>query len=248
MVHLLIALFALGLLAETARADEFRLNNGETLNGEAVFPTANDQGVQVKIGDSQYQRVPWGSFSQDDLKKFAKNSKVEPFVQPFIEPDPQEKIKRTEVDIKEPQRLEQPPKTFLFAALFGSSLGLLMVFLVYAANVYAAYEVAIFRAKPPALVCGLAAVPGLGIFATIAFLAMPTRIKRAEEPVEEVAPEATAAQAASDAASAGVNPMQGEGAAHPSALKMAQEAPKKSAIPDPVVFQRGQYTFNRRFF
>jgi len=29
---------------------------------------------------------------------------------------------------------------------------------------------------------------------------------------------------------------------------MAQEAPKKPAVPEPVVFQRGQFTFNRRFF
>jgi len=247
IVYFLIGVLACGLLAGTAGADEFKLTSGETLNGEAVLPTANEQGIQIKIGDGQYQKVTWGSFSQDDLKKFAKNAKVEPFVQPFIEPDPEEKIKRTEVNIKEPPRLERPARTSLVSAMFSSSAGLLMLFLVYAANIYAAYEVSIFRAQPTALVCGLAAVPGLGVFATIAFLSMPTKMTRQAPAVEEVAAEA-AAQSAAAEAEAGVNPMQSEGAAHPTGLKLAHEENVKSTLPETVVFQRGQYTFNRRFF
>src|SRR5512140_3218394 len=138
-----------------ATAAEFRLTTGEVMTGEPVLATANDQGVQIKIGEGEYKRVAWSSFSQEDLKNFAKNSKLEPFVQPFIEVDIKEKRQKTQVNIKEPPRLPQPPKQSLIVAMFSSSMGLFMLFLVYAANIYGAYEVSIFRAQPPALVCGL---------------------------------------------------------------------------------------------
>jgi hypothetical protein len=130
--------------------------------------------------------------------------------------------------------------------MFSSSLGLFMLFLVYAANIYAAYEVAIFRAQPPGLVCGLAAVPGLGFFATIIFLAMPTKLKPSEPAVEVFPDEGVAGVPAADG---GVNPMQAEGAAHPSGLKLHSEPEAaKPATPQVITYQRGQFTFNRRFF
>jgi hypothetical protein len=250
-VYFLIVMMVGGLLVGNGRAEEFKLNSGESLNGEAMVATANDQGLQIKIAEGQYQKVPWGNFSQDDLKKFARNAKIEQFVQPFIEIDPEAKIKRTEPNIKEPPRLDQPARTSLVTALFSSSLGFFMVFLVYAANVYAAYEVAIFRAQPPGLVCGLAAIPGLGLFATIAFLAMPTKLRAMDQGSGAAAAEAAGEAAqAREGAAAGVNPMLAEGAAHPSGLALAhsEHDSAKTALPEAVVFQRGQFTFNRRFF
>ena len=46
-----------------------------------------------------------------------------------------------------------------------------------------------------------------------------------------------------------MNPMHADGAAHPTTLKLAHEdkAPGP-AIPPTVTYQRGQFTFNRRFF
>ncbi len=248
-VHFLLLIVFLGCVFGAAGA-EFKLTTGETLTGEAVLPTANDLGIQVKVGEGQYQKVPWGSFSQEDLKNFAKNSKIEPFVEPFIEVNPEEKLKRTEVNLKEPPRLVQPAKTSLVAAMFSSGLGFLMVVLVYGANVYAGYEISIFRAQPPALVCGLAAIPVLGLISNIAFLAMPTKVKAAEEALPVAPPEGALAAAAPAAAEEDVNPMHADGAAHPSALKLAasDEDKSKSNVPQTVVFQRGQYTFNRRFF
>jgi hypothetical protein len=45
--------------------------------------------------------------------------------------------------------------------------------------------------------------------------------------------------------------MQAEGAAHPTGLKLHTEPaptePAASALPPPTIFQRGQFTFNRRF-
>ena len=240
----LIALVLFSLIAVTARAEDFKLANGETLSGEVLPSSANDSGVQVKIAEGEYKRVPWASFSQDDLKKFSHDKKMEPFVEPFIEISQEEKAKKTEVNIKQPPRLERTAKQTLIGAFFGSGLGLLIVVLLYAANLFAAYEVAIFRVQPMPLVCGISAV--LPLIGPIIFMAMPTKVVPAE-PTWAAAPEAgTEAAETPDV----VNPMQGDVAAHPVGLKLAdtQPTPGGPAVPATTTFQRGQFTFNRRFF
>ena len=236
----------LSLYATAAGAEIFKLTNGESVTGEVLPTSANDQGVQVKTGEGEYQRVPWANFSQDDLKNFAKNQRMQPFVEPFIEPNPEEKVKKTEVNIKQPPRLERPAKQSLFGAFFSSGLGVFAMLILYAAIIYAAFEVAIFRARPPLLVCGLSAVPFLGILSPIIFLILPTNVKGAAQPVEaptEAKPQPTAV------ADGAVNPMLDEKAAHPSGLKLAHsEETAKPALPETITYQRGQFTFNRRFF
>jgi hypothetical protein len=244
-LYLVLALLAGWLLANDLWADTFKLTTGETVEGELLATSANDQGVQIKVGDGQYQRVPWASFSQEDLKNFAKTPKMEPFVQPFIEVNPEEKIKKTQPDIKQPVRLARPVQQSLLGAMFSSSFGLFLLLVLYGANIYAGYEVARFRAQSIGLVAGLAAIPGLGLISPILFLSLPTRMQAAEPAVEEVAAEPHEAAAAAEAE---VNPMHAEGAAHPTGLKLhAEPESAKSALPQTQVFQRGQYTFNRRF-
>ena len=243
---LLILPLLLGFSSAVLWADTFKLTNGETVNGEVLPTSANDQGVQVKVGDGEYQRVPWANFSQDDLKNFAKNQRMEPFVEPFIEPNPEEKVKRTEVNIKAPPKLERPARQSLFGAFFSSGLGIFVMILLYAANIYAGFEVAIFRAQPPLLVCGLSAVPFLGILSPIIFLCLPTNVK-ATPPAVETAP-AEPKPLAAAAATPDVNPMLGEGVAHPGGLKLAHTEETKSTLPETITYQRGQFTFNRRFF
>ena len=246
--YLEIAVLGFALLASQAFADAFKLNSGETVNGEVLPTTANDQGVQIKVGEGDYQRVPWASFSQDDLRTFSKNQKMEPFVEPFIEVTQQEKIKRTEVTIKQPPRVERPARQSLLGAMGSSTLGILVLVLLYAATVYAGYEVALFRAQPPALVCGLSAIPLLGVLSPIVFLSLPTRIPKTAAEIREEEAAAAAAEQPIPSAAAEVNPMQGQ-AEHPGNLKLAQTEAghAKPKIPDTVTFQRGQFTFNRRF-
>ncbi len=244
--YVILGILLCAALWRDVRAEAYKLTTGETVNGEVLAASANDQGVQVKIGEGQYQKVPWASFSQDDLKAFAKNARMEPFVQPFIEPNPEEKIKRTEVEIKQPERLERPARQSLLGAMFSSSVGLFTLLLLYGATIYAGYEVAIFRAQPPMLVAGLSAVPGLGILVPIIFLCMPTRLKAAEA---APAPAEAATVAPGAAVEEEINPMHADGAAHPSGLKLHSEPePAKSAQEQMPTFQRGQFTFNRRFF
>jgi hypothetical protein len=250
----LVAALLLGvLLAGAAYADTFTLANGQTMTGELLMGSENDAGIQIKVAEGKYERVQWTNFSQEDLKKFAKNTKLAPLVEPLIEITQEEKIKKTEVNIKPPPRLERPPPQSLLGALFSSGLGVFVLLLLYAANVYAAYEISIFRARPTALVCGVSAV--LPIAGPIIFLSMPTNIAPVEE-TWEPAPAAAAAATGADA----VNPMAAEGAEHPTGLRLAgtgsAEAAQagqaegvevKPALPPTTVYQRGQYTFNRRF-
>ncbi len=238
---LVLMLLVSGLVARPARADNFKLTTGRELTGEVLPSSANDAGVQVKVGEGDYERIPWASFSQEDLKKLAQNKKLVPFVEPFIEVSQEERMKKTEVPIKQPLRLERPAVHSLLGALGSSGLGLLILVLLYAANVYAAYEIAIFRAQPVALVCGVSAV--LPLLGPIVFLSLPTRVKPAEA---TWAPGSAAGAPTAEA----YNPMQAVGAEHPSALKLAEgeAAQAGPALPATTTYQRGQFTFNRRFF
>ena len=250
-VCLIAAVLVCGWLAGGAYAETFKLANGETITGEVL--SANDAGVQLKLGDGKYERVPWANFSQEELKKFVAVPKLQPLVEPFIEVTKEEKIKKTEVNIKQPARLERPARQSLVGALFSSGPGLLVLLLLYAANIYAGYEVSIFRARPTLVVCGVAAV--LPFAGPIIFLCLPTQFAPAEE-TWEPAPEAAAAAGGADA----VNPMAAEGAEHPTGLRLAGTGPAdavrlghfeggedKPSLPPPTIYQRGQYTFNRRF-
>jgi hypothetical protein len=232
------------LLARTAGADTYKLTDGRTVTGELLLSTATEAGVKLKTGDSDYQNVPWGSFSQEDLKTFAANKKIEPLVEPFIEVTQAEKMKKTDVGtIKHPERLERPEAHSVFGALATSGLGLVVLLALYAGNLYAAYEISIFRAQPTGLVCGVSAVaPVIG---PIIFLSMPTKIPPSE-PAQEVVAEAPPEGA--QPAQEGVNPMHVDGAANPGGLHLAHTEAPKPALPQSITFQRGQFTFNRRFF
>ena len=239
-----MAFLACGLIAGPVRADTFKLVSGETLTGEMLVASANDAGAKIKVGEGEYKTVSWASFPQEDLKKFAQIPKLQSFVEPFIEISHEEKVKKTEVIIKPPPRLERPPARSLFGALFSSGPGFFILLLLYAANIYAAFEISIFRAQPAALVCGVSAV--LPVAGPVMFLSMPARRPPAEEPREPAPAAAAEAGGGADV----VNPMQAEGAAHPTGLKLAHSEMEKeeSGLPATTTFQRGQYTFNRRFF
>jgi hypothetical protein len=241
-------------LTGSLRADTYQLTSGETVNGEVLPTSANDAGVSVKVGEGDYKKVPWDSFSQEDLRKFRENPKLANYVEPFIVITPEERAKKTEIpNLKQPTRLPRPAAQSLFAALFSSGLGLFLLLVVYGATIYAGYEVAIFRAQPVPLVAGLSAIPLIGVLAPIIFLAMPTKVQPIEQ-TWETQPDSR--PAAPDA----VNPMQGETPQeHPAGLRLADSAPAATAtagaasaevkptLPPTQTFARGQFTFNRRF-
>lgn len=240
------------LLAGSTHAATFKLNDGSTVTGDFVESGSNDATALINAGDGKYERVAWGQFSQDDLKsfltKYAANKKIVEAVDPFIEVSQEERAKKTEVTIKplDPQveamqKARADPRSSFIGSLFKSGLGWFLLLVLLAANIYAGYEIAIFRAQPPALVAGLAAIPFLGVISNIVFVALPARVERktaADLAFEEqlaADPQTFAVPGAAEAAA--------EAAAHATA-----KAEQAAAGPADEVFSRGQYTFNKRFF
>jgi hypothetical protein len=236
-------LWLCGLIA-VGRADTFQLTDGQSLSGDVV--SYNADGVILRGADDKYSdRVPWTKFSQDDLKKFAQNPKVAPLVEPFIEVTQEDKIKKTEVPTQPPPRLQRPEAKSLFAAMFSNGVGLFVILLLYAGNIFAAYEVAVFRSRPPGLVCGLAAVPLLGMVSPILFLCLPTRYQPVEE--QEVQQPASLVEPQTFAVP-NTPAHEPEPPADTGGLKLHHAAGAAAAVPATQVFQRGAFMFNRRFF
>ena len=236
-----------GLLTGLACADTFHLTDGRTVTGDVV--SMDDTGIVLKLPDGSYaDRILWAKVSQADLKNLQQDPKVAEYVGPFIEEAPDDKNKRTEVEIKDWPRLVRPTGHSVIGALFTSSLGLFTLLVLYAGNLYAAYEISIFRAQPVGLVCGVAAVaPVIG---PIVFLSMPPKLKKKgpewETPAEpHIEPAIAAAIAAEQAGNAPIIDPD-----HPEAQAYAQApaAPAAPALPPTKTFVRGQFTFNRRFF
>ena len=130
--------------------------------------------------------------------------------------------------------------------MFSSSVGALVLLLLYAANIYAAYEISIFRARPIALVCGVSAV--LPLIGPILFLSLRPPLKPsaegevlAEEPAQTFnVPKAPGSESSGETTAE--DHAGGLRIAHAEAGTAAGEKFKTQ------VFQRGAFTFNRRFF
>jgi hypothetical protein len=246
---LVLALVA-WISAGHALAATFKLTDGRTVTGELVETGSDDSSALINAGEGRYERVPWGQFSQDDLKvfveKYKANKKIYEAVEPFIEVTAEERAARTEVKIEpapevvqELQKGRLEPKGSTIASLLKSPVGLFLVVIIFAANIYAGFEIAVFRARPKALVAGLAAIPGLGFLSNIIFLSMPTQMEGQSE--EDLA----AAQAERLAPTPTIEI---PGAAEAAAAQQQEAVQAAAEGPKAEVFSRGKFTFNKRFF
>jgi hypothetical protein len=231
-----------------AGADTYPLTDGTSLVGDVI--SYNDNGIVFRLdGDKYSERMPWTKFSQDALKQLSANPKIRLLAEPFIETVPvAARTKKAEASFHEANRMELPPKQSLFGALFSSSVGLVALMLIYAANIFAGYEVAVIRSRPIAMVMGLAVV--LPILGPLIFLVMPVRVA---PPEPETAPDVTASQQQTFTVPGAAQPA----AAPPPASGIhiveaswqgKSSSPAGSQPGEPQIFQRGQFTFNRRFF
>jgi hypothetical protein len=224
-----LGLWICGLLV-TARADSFQLTDGSSVSGNIV--TCNNNGLMLRMENDSYTNLLWIKFSQDTLVQLEKNPKIKSLVEPFIEPPTSKRLPKPEITIREDiPRLQLPPKQFLFAAFFSSSVGLIILLLIYAANMYAAYEIAVMRAHPIGLVMGVAAV--LPILGPVIFLSMPTGGATDESASHPAVKSETFAM---------------PGAAGEIHIAEASWQKASAHQEEPQIFQRGQFTFNRRFF
>jgi len=260
----LIVCCLVGMLSSVALAGTYPLTDGTQISGEPI--SYNEEGVVLKTGpDTFLPRTPWSKFTQEALRQLhaeAKTAQDRAILDPMIEDLPSEKAKRKTIEVKPietPGRPSRQEGTLGFLAIFSSPLGWTIFAVLYAANLFAAYEVAVFRQQPLQTVVGLAALPFIGVASPIIFLSLPNRVDADAEqaPAAGAPAEAAEASAGAPAEEASAGPMSsapstsrmhsslrvgGETEAAPEALQA------QSSLPAAVVFRRGDFSFNRRFF
>ena len=234
--------FILGLVlavafgAVAAETVTLTLTDGVSQAGDII--KFNDNGLMLRTAGDIYTNVLWGQLSQESLKQLAQDPKlnskpptVASMVEPFIEPDASQRPAKAEIRVNPVTRMERPAQPSLLGGLVGSPVGLFILLLLYAANLYAGYEVSIIRARPVWQVIGLASV--LPVIGPVVFLALPMRVEVPPEEVERAAPAGTAAAAAQRT---------------PEEIQIIEASwRKEEKKPEPQVFARGKFTFNKRF-
>ena len=204
--------------------------NGGTVSGRLV--SFKDQHIQVALEGSVdnpvYTNVPWAKLSQKTLRELAnhRDRQAQSFANIFLDPEVQPVSTKAERN----QRLVMPPRLDRpqGGSLFASPIMIVLLLLVYAANIYAGFEIGIFRQRPPMMVAAVAAI--LPLVGPVLFLALPAHRQKAYEAPVEVAPAADEAPVVEEVAAP------------------VDDKPAQPQLPKPVTYARGQTTFNRRFF
>jgi hypothetical protein len=192
--------------------------------------------------DFSKDHADWAKLTDATLTELRDNPKAGRFVEPYLaEPEETVAIQQAkEIAVKQPTRVELPAvRKGLYSALTSPN-GIILLAALFLANLYGAYEIARFKWRPVALVCGVSAVaPVIG---PIIFLLLH---RAAEVEVPNATEEAVETTTLSVAQSS--SPLaQGGGAA--SALGISKGQAAAPAEGQPKVFKRGEFTFNRRFF
>lgn len=204
-----------------------KLVDGSTIVGRPV--AFQDQFIKVALEGGEnpvYTNVFWARLTQETLQQLSANPQAKPFANIFLDPPVEQKaVVDKKIKLVMPPRLDRPQA----GSLFSSPVMLVLLLLIYAANIYAGFEIAIFRQWPPFLVAALSAV--LPFVGPVIFLAMPTKRPRTEAAYEAAPPVEEASVAVAEEVPVAV-----------------EAAPLHPATPQPVVYPRGQFTFNRRFF
>ncbi len=268
LLLLLMAMVASSLSAEVVvengqvKRGKFKFKDGSEISGEVVGPRQDGVAFRYDEGDKKGSYSPkykWELFSQETLKDFRQDNRVKQFVSVLIELDPEELKAAHEESI--PVRPPSPPlelkpvpnlgREFTGASTIGamfSGTGLLLLLLIYAANLFAAYEVAYFRNYHFSIVCGVGAVAP--IVGPLAFLCLPTR-KKGDE-VENTGPQAgdTSESATHNLADAHAHAHDQEAGTEQHAdapVAYVEVAPAAVSLPATQVFKRGEVAINRRF-
>jgi hypothetical protein len=247
------------VLAASVRADTYTLTDGSQVSGDPVSPYKDD-GVVFKTGDSFSDRVGWDKFTQESIRKLkdaAKTPADRDMVDPLIETTAEDIAKKKEIAVKPVEMPERAAHPAVNAGIFASPVGWFLMLVIYGATIFAAFEVAVYRNHPRGLVCGLAAIPFFGLLSPILFLAISPK-SAAEEPV--VVKTDTQTQPIPTAQPVGaLRKRVGESApTTAAALSVSSgnptpetaEQPVSAAVelPAPIVYARGEFSFNRRFF
>jgi hypothetical protein len=251
----IILIFALAMAAVTATAGTYKLTDGTLVVGEPL--SLKEDGIEFKQSDGNVTpRYSWDKLTPDALKALyaeAKTPHDRDLLKPLVADLPEDVAKPADFVIKPVETPGRPKGYTGLFALFGSSVGIVIVLVLYGANLMAAYEIAIYRRQPLSMVCGLAAVPVLGVLSPIVFISMPSKpvAQEAAEPAPTPAPAegAAAPEPVAQTSRAAAAPSRAPIAMAGVEANPAPEAsPAAPEFPEPIVFTRGDYTFNRRFF
>ena len=236
-----------------ASAGSYEMLDGTRILGDPI--KYDEVGVLFKTGDDSFsQRISYGRFTDPALHQLFNegNPQHRAFIAPMLSEDtPAQKAPFREINVKQIVPPLRPSGHLGVLAIFTSPLGWMMLLLLYAANLFAAYEIAIFRNQPLSTVCGLAAIPLFGVASSLYFLALPARVREEDESALSDAA-APASYAPTPLPSAAAAPEAGEitsaAAWAPPGPSPVAAAPSREDLPAPVVYQRGDFSFNRRFF
>jgi hypothetical protein len=243
------------LLLHSAGAGTYPLTDGTSVEG--VPASCDDAGILLQTGDNSFSpRIAWGKFTDDALRQLLKDVRT-PRDRAIIEPMLLDKTSLgkpaapAQITVNPVQTPSRPSGHLGVLAILASPLGWIMLLILYGANLFAAYEVAVFRNQPVETVCGLAAIPFFGVAATIYFLAQPSIPREGGEPDPSNRPAVAPAHAPiplGSAATGTPDPAPSPAYWEPPAPNPAETAPAQPDLPAPVVYQRGEFSFNRRFF
>jgi hypothetical protein len=220
---------------------EFKVITGDVYKGEISSP--NESGLVIKLDMGGFsERIPWGRFTQDTLKKLVTRPDCVQYARPFIEIPPEvfakAKAKRAKRNLafnaKSAPKVELPGKNVEFMASVTTPFSLVLLALIFGGNLYAAYEISIFRNRPIPLVCGVSFL--FPIIGPIIFLSLPSVEEEVSTEVVSHGPEADYSELSAKAA------------AHTGGLSMSKGDKAPTATLQPATYHRNECEFDRRFF
>ncbi len=219
----------IAFLALAAKADTFTLTDGGSVTGDIV--KFDDYMMMLHTSTDTYTNVPWGQLSQNSLIQLSDNPKIKPLIAPFILPTTSV-APPPPITIHPVNKVNFPEHPSLIVGLVTSPLGIFILLLIYGANLYAAYEIALMKLRPPGPVMGLSAV--LPIIGPIVYLKKPVLEQKAADdlPPEPAFPEGEQTPEEIQIVEA--------------SWKSEEEKPKEKKI-EAQVYARGKFTFNKRF-
>jgi hypothetical protein len=233
----------------SAKADSYTLTDGNVLAGDVI--KFDESGLMLRQPGEVYTNIPWMLLSQDSLKQLGENPKIRPIIEPLLVPEVTSRPPKPVVNLHEVTRLKIPRQTSVLGGLFTSSVGIFMGLLIYAANLYAGFEVSVCRNRPAVMVVLISGI--LPIIGPIIFLAMPAYYEGEEEaaaPADEAAPAAPPGRSAPPVGGGQTSAQQSQESSPPqdetpqATPAWTTEQPKKQQT---QVFQRGKFMFNKRF-
>ena len=217
-------------------AIEVRLIDGTSLSGEII--TADKDAFVLRLDGGGYSpRTDWGRLTDESLLLLSKHPKAGRFVEPYVTAPTAEEVKKERKPFKvaDPQRVTNPQVSKGVLAALLTPGGMFFLGLMYAANIFFGYEVARYRWRSPALVCGLSAV--LPVVGPLIYLAMPKWT-----PPEEV-------NATAEAMAATTLLVADSGPSLVQQMGLRTGGGGIQGNTDlPRTFGKGEFTFNRRFF